>query len=55
MGIKDYYQNLSHGDKDKFVIEVAEAIGQSTSSVRRKLRDESWRMLERQAVEKLIG
>ena len=54
MGICSYYQKLPFGAKDSFVMELAEAIGQSTSSVRRKIKNRSWRKSEITVVTKLM-
>ena len=42
MGISSYYENLPRGEKDSFVREVAEAIGQSSSNVRLKMKNTRW-------------
>ena len=42
MGISSYYENLPRGEKDGFVRDVAEAIGQSTSNVRLKMKNSRW-------------
>lgn len=42
MGISSYYENLLRGEKDGFVRDVAEAIGQSTSNVRLKMKNSRW-------------
>ena len=42
LGISSYYDSLVRGDKDTFTIEVANAIGKSTATVRRKIRLGSW-------------
>lgn len=43
MGISSYYHSLPHGKKDEFVREVSDALGQSTQSVRRKIRFGAWK------------
>lgn len=42
LGISSYYENLARGDKDGFVRDVAEAIGQSTTNVRLKMKNGRW-------------
>lgn len=42
LGISSYYENLPRGEKDSFVRDVAEAIGQSTSNVRLKMKNSRW-------------
>lgn len=42
LGINSYYETLPRGEKDTFVRDVAEAIGQSTSNVRLKLKNCRW-------------
>lgn len=42
LGISSYYDSLVRGDKDAFTIEVANAIGKSTPTVRRKIRLGNW-------------
>ncbi|MBR0276277.1 MAG: hypothetical protein IJQ76_08720 [Prevotella sp.] len=42
LGISSYYENLPRGEKDGFVRGVAEAIGQSTSNVRLKMKNSRW-------------
>ncbi len=54
MGITSYYKDLHHGEKDVFIREVAEAIGQSSSSIRRKIKDGGWSLLEIREIEKII-
>jgi hypothetical protein len=54
MGICSYYQKIPFGAKDSFVMELADAIGQSTSSVRRKIKDGSWRKSEIAVVTKFM-
>lgn len=54
MGITSYYNELHHGKKDVFIREVAEAIGQSSSSIRRKIKDGGWSILEIREIEKII-
>ncbi len=53
-GITSYYHNLGRGEKDKFVREVAEAIGQSFSNVSLKMRNGGWSVLELPAINNLI-
>lgn len=55
MGINSYIDGLPFGKKDPFIMEVAEAIGQSTSSVRRKIRNGGWRKTEIPVILKLIA
>ena len=42
MGISSYYKNLPFGKKDKFVMDVAFAIGKAAVSVRRKIEKGVW-------------
>lgn len=42
MGITSHYKGLAFGDKDKFVVKVADAIGKSSSAVRRKIDTGVW-------------
>ena len=46
IGISSYYEELPRGEKDAFVREVAEAIGQSTSNVRLKMKNGRWAKTE---------
>lgn len=46
MGISSYYESLPRGEKDGFVREVAEAIGQSTPNVRLKMKNSRWSKTE---------
>ena len=56
LGISSYYESLNHGDKDAFTIEIANAIGRSTSSVRRKIKSGSWNVkTELGKVEEIIN
>jgi hypothetical protein len=54
MGITSYYEELPRGEKDRFVRNVAEAIGQSTSNVRLKMKNGRWSKLEIHVIEKII-
>ncbi len=54
VGISSYLQNLPYGKKDDFIREVADAIGQSCSSVRRKISNGSWRKTEIPVIQKLM-
>ena len=54
MGITCYYENLPRGEKDKFVMEVASAIGQSSSNVRLKMKNGRWAITELPAIQKII-
>lgn len=42
LGINSYYKNLPFGKKDKFVMDVADAIGKATATVRRKIEKGIW-------------
>ena len=42
LGISSHYEKLPHGEKNKFVMEIANAIGKSTDAVRRKIRLGIW-------------
>ena len=42
LGITSYYKTLRYGEKDKFVMKVADAIGKATASVRRKIEMGAW-------------
>lgn len=42
LGISSYYESLQRGEKDNFVREVAEAIGQCSSNVRLKMKNTRW-------------
>ena len=55
MGISSYYETVPRGEKDGFIRAVADTIGQSTSNVRRKLRNGRWSQLELSAIEDLIS
>lgn len=55
VGITSYYQNLPHGTKDDFARQVAEAIGQATASVYRKLRVGGWSPLELREINSIIA
>ena len=46
LGISSYYENLPRGKKDSFVREVAEALGQSSPNVYRKMRNSRWGKIE---------
>lgn len=54
MGISCYYEKLPRGEKDKFVIEVANAIGQSSSNVRLKMKNGRWSVTEVPVIEDII-
>ena len=54
MGIISYYEGLPRGEKDAFVREVADAIGQSTPNVRLKMKNGRWSVLEVREIEKII-
>ena len=54
MGISYYYENLPRGEKDKFVVEVADAIGQSTSNTRLKMKNGRWSKTEVPIIENII-
>lgn len=54
LGISSYYQKLPFGAKDTFIMELADAIGLSTSSVRRKIKNCSWRKSEVTVVTKFM-
>lgn len=42
LGITSYYDRLVYGEKDRFVVLVADAIGLSTQAVRRKIKLGKW-------------
>lgn len=42
LGISSYYDSLNRGEKDGFTIDVANAIGKSTATVRRKIHLGNW-------------
>ena len=52
--ISDYYENLPFGKKDEFVRVIAEALEQSTSNIRRKIRENIWSRIEMKEVTSLI-
>ncbi|MBP3756261.1 MAG: hypothetical protein J6I61_03170 [Prevotella sp.] len=54
MGITSYYDGLPFGGKDGFVRDVAEAIGQSTSNVRLKMKNGRWSKAELPIVNQVI-
>lgn len=54
MGISSYYENLPRGEKDGFVRDVAEAIGQSTTNVRLKMKNGRWRRTEIPSITEVI-
>lgn len=54
MGISYYYENLARGEKDKFVMEVAEAIGQCSSNVRLKMKNGRWAKTETPIISRII-
>lgn len=54
MGISSYYESLPRGVKDDFVRDVADAIGQCTSNVRRKLKNGGWSKTEIPAISAII-
>ena len=54
MLINEYYKSLPRGNKDEFIREVSEAIGQSSSNVRTKLRNGRWSILEVREINRLI-
>lgn len=54
IGISDYYKSLPRGHKSKFVMEVAQRIGQSLPNVMLKLRNGRWSVLEVPAIEEVI-
>lgn len=55
MGISSYYETVPRGEKDEFIRAVADAIGQSTSNVRLKMRNGRWSQLELSAIEDVIS
>lgn len=55
MGITDYYENLPRGEKDKFLMEVADAIGQSTTNCRLKMKNGRWKKIEIPIIENIIN
>lgn len=54
MGISSYYESLKRGEKDGFVREVADAIGQSTSNVRLKMKNGRWGKTEVPTINEII-
>ena len=54
VGITSHFDNLSFGSKDAFIREVADALGLSSSSVRKKIQNGNWRKLEIPIITKLI-
>lgn len=46
VGITSHFENLPFGRKDAFIREVADALGLSSSSVRKKIQNGNWRKLE---------
>ena len=55
LGISSYYEGLPRGEKDGFVRDVAEAIGQSTSNVRLKMKNGRWAKTEVPTINEVIG
>ena len=53
-GISSYYEGLPRGEKDSFVRDVAEAIGQSTSNVRLKMKNGRWGKTEVPIIAEII-
>ena len=54
LGISSYYEGLPRGEKDGFVRDVAEAIGQSTSNVRLKMKNGRWGKTEVPIINEVI-
>lgn len=54
LGISSYYEDLPRGEKDGFVRDVAEAIGQSTSNVRLKMKNGRWGKTEVPTINEVI-
>jgi hypothetical protein len=54
VGITSHFDNLPYGSKDAFIREVADALGLSSSSVRKKIQNGNWRKLEIPIITKLI-
>ena len=54
LGINSYYETLPRGEKDSFVRDVAEAIGQSTSNVRLKMKNGRWGKTEVPIIAEII-
>lgn len=54
LGISSYYEDLPRGEKDGFLREVAEAIGQSTTNVRLKIKNGRWGKTEVPAINEVI-
>ena len=52
--IMSYYGNLRHGQKDSFVREVADAIGQSSVTVMRKMKTGKFSCLEVPVVARIV-
>lgn len=54
VGITSHFDKLPFGSKDAFIREVADALGLSSSSVRKKIQNGNWRKLEIPIITKLI-
>ena len=54
MGIFDYYSSLKRQDKSNFIAIVLERTGISYPSFMRKIREDAWTKLEREAIELII-
>ena len=54
LGITSHFENLPFGKKDSFLREIADAIGQSTNTVRRKIQSGKWRKFEIPIVTKIM-
>ena len=54
MNIFDYYSKLERKDKSNFIAIVLSRTGISYPSFMRKVREDSWTKLEREAIELII-
>ena len=54
MGIFNYYTRLERKEKTNFIAIVLERTGISYPSFMRKVKEDSWTKLEREAIEQII-
>lgn len=54
MGIYDYYIRLERKEKSSFIQKVLEITEMSYPSFMRKIKDDSWNKLQRDAIETII-
>lgn len=54
-GISSYYETVPRGEKDEFIRAIADAIDQSSSNIRLKMRNGRWSKLELKAIEEVIS